>query len=627
MSQIRSQLRSQIGKQIRSQFDPAGGGGTGIFRYFIYLDPVLNSRYNTGWDLTSGDSFTIKYVAPTSTVTSRQWLFDSNTAGVDRNGLNMDVDGKFKTQGTYTFYLDGVPTQAGDLYPTDGKAHEIACEFTNSFSPSRFGTAYNNIDYYDGILFDLVVIISGATHTFPLDYPTATVAPSEEGGLFISIVNCPTTNRENYELNTNLIQWDNIDTEPQVLPPTIDLYTAEQRYFMEFDSVLNSDLMVDGGTFTDLLDGDTLEFSYLAPTGIVPALEHLFDADSDAAADRATLLMNTSGVWARSGYSDLWIDDVYIEPGASYPVDGKVHRVRVGFTSSIDKQVTRFGVRFSDTFYYNGFIYDIQFVKGGVTYTWPVAQSTGNTLTSQEGNATLSVTNIPDAQREPYNLRFDETDYGNVGADPQQLPGDIELYKIDRQFIQMDDVMDSYYNVTTAFVFGVNDELEFTYVAPTAVLPSREHMFDNDVSDAARCMLLMADDGTWSNSGDFDFYVDGVLKSGSSDYPVDGKQHHVRCVITTAGMRVVNFCTRYNVRDAYNGIMSNIKATIGGATTTFGVDLATGTAEASEEANNTLNYFNIPDSNREEFRRIMAEKEWNNISPDPQVLQTTIEII
>jgi hypothetical protein len=626
MSQIRSQLRSQIGSQIRTQFEPTAGGGTGITRVFTRLDRGISSRYEVALNMTAGDEIRFMYTAPTVT-TGRQWFFDSSSVDPDRNGLNQANTGRFEGKGTFDFYIDGVLTQIGDIYPTDGKAHEIRCVFNNTFTLSRFGTAFDNANTINTIMWDIVATISGVEYLFALDEPTGNSFPSVPAGYNITYVNIPDTQREEFELQTNLIEWENISPEPQDLQPIIELFQPDQRYFMEFDSVLNTQLTVDDGEFLDMLDGDTLEFSYLAPTAIVPALEHLFDGNNDLSTDRSALLMNTAGIWARTGYSDLWIDGVYTVPGSSYPIDGKVHRVRVGFTSGTPKQVARFGARFSQTFYYSGFIFDIKFTKGGVTYTWPVAQSTGNTLTSQEGNASMTVVNIPDNRREPYNLRFDETDYGNVGADPQLLPELIELYRIDRYFIQMDDVLDSYYFVTTPFVFGIGDELEFVYTAPTGVLSVREHMFDNDVSDAARMMLLMASDGTWSNSGDFDFFVDGVSESGSSLYPVDGKEHHVRCVANVAGLRVVNFCTRYNVRDAYNGIMSNIKVTIGGVTTTFGVDLSTGTAEASEEANNTLNYVNIPDSNREEFRRIMAEKEWDNISPDPQVLQSIIEII
>lgn len=627
MSQIRSQLRSQIGSQIRTQFEPTAGGGTGIFRHFVELDSSLSSRFDVAFNVASGDELELYYLAPTQTVSSKEWLFDSDTLDPDRRGLNMDSNGKFTFQGTFQLYVDDVLTDEDCLYPTDGKVHKIRVVFDNTCNISRLGSRFDNAQLYNGIIYDVTVTISSVDYFFPIDKSTGNSFPSTPAGYNITYVNIPDSQREEYELQTNLIEWENVSPEPQALPSLLELFQPFSRYFMEFDSVLNSQLNVDNGMFVDLLPGDTLEFSYLAPTAIVPALEHLFDGDADIAEDRAVLLMNTAGIWARAGYSDLWVDDVYTEPGASYPIDGKVHRVRVGFTAALPKRVTRFGERFNNTFFYSGFIYDIQFTKGGVTYTWPVAQSTGNTLTSQEGNASMTVINIPDNRREPYNLRFDEAAYGNIGADPQLLPTSIELYKIDRYFIQMDDVLDSYYNVTTALVFGIGDELEFVYTAPTAVLPVREHMFDNDVSDAARMMLLMASDGTWSNTGDFDFFVDGVEETGSSLYPVDGKEHHVRCVANVAGLRVVNFCTRYNVRDAYNGIMSNIKATIGGVTTTFGVDLSTGTAEASEEANNTLNYVNIPDSNREEFRRIMAEKEWNNISPDPQVLQSIIEII
>ena len=411
MPQLKSFRRSQLSAQIRSQFI-TDETGTGIERRFIYLDPILGSRYNASWALNAGDSFTFKYVAPTAIVASKEWLFDSNTAGADRNGLNMTTAGTFATQGTYDFYIDGVKTVEGDTYPTDGKAHELRCEFSNTFTPSRFGTAYNNANYYDGILYNLVVNRGGNTHTFPLDDETATVTQSLEGGLFISIVNVPTTNRELYELNTNLIQWDNI-------------------------------------------------------------------------------------------------------------------------------------------------------------------------------------------------------------SDTQLLPATINLYQRQRHFSKLDTILDSHFNFATPLALNTGDEFEFYMLAPTGTLATREHIFDNDASDAARCMLLMADDGTWSNSGDFDFFVDGVEESGSSLHPTDGKYHHVRVVITADGMRVARLATRHNVRDGYNGIMSDFKATIGGVTTTIPISLSTGTAEASNEGNNTLNYVNIPDTNRELYELSPDESEWVNIEVTP----------
>jgi hypothetical protein len=78
----------------------------------------------------------------------------------------------------------------------------------------------------------------------------------------------------------------------------------------------------------------------------------------------------------------------------------------------------------------------------------------------------------------------------------------------------------------------------------------------------------------------------------------------------------------------FNGIMSNPRFTDTGAatTTTFKLDQATGNSEASVEANNTLTYVNIPESNRELFQLSEDETQWDNISPPVQVLPAVMVI-
>jgi hypothetical protein len=133
----------------------------------------------------------------------------------------------------------------------------------------------------------------------------------------------------------------------------------------------------------------------------------------------------------------------------------------------------------------------------------------------------------------------------------------------------------------------------------------------------------MLTNGFYSFNAGFTVEVDGLVVTGSDTYPLDGKLHKMKLSFLSS-LSIGLLGKRNAASNYYNGILANPVATISGVTTTNTLGLATGNSEPSAEANNTITYVNIPDSNRELFQNAVTQ--WDNISPLPQELPAVIEI-
>ena len=196
----------------------------------------------------------------------------------------------------------------------------------------------------------------------------------------------------------------------------------------------------------------------------------------------------------------------------------------------------------------------------------------------------------------------------------------------ERYFAPLDDVLMSYYFYSTAIVLSAGDTFELEFLAPSSVVSSTETISDGETA-SNRLRIQLASDGTYRfpSPSAATLEVDGVVINSSSTYPVDGKQHKAK--FTGVGTGVLKYLgVRYTIASYYSGIISNPIATISGVKTTNTLGLATGNSEPSAEANNTITYINIPDSNRELYQLSVDETQWNNISPSPQELPSVIEI-
>ncbi|HHZ71335.1 MAG TPA: hypothetical protein EYN54_13905 [Methylococcaceae bacterium] len=196
---------------------------------------------------------------------------------------------------------------------------------------------------------------------------------------------------------------------------------------------------------------------------------------------------------------------------------------------------------------------------------------------------------------------------------------------ITRFFAQLDDVLMSYYVYANTLNFTSGDTYKFLWLAPISAVTSNEYLTDD--TGASRAWFVINSAGNFSaNSNVGSMKLDGNSVSLGSGYPKDGKLHEIE--LTYNGAASVSILGSFNtlVSGFYNGILANPVATISGVTTTNTLGLATGNSEPSAEANNTITYVNIPDSNREEFQLSGDETQWDNISPPVQVLPAVIEI-
>lgn len=200
--------------------------------------------------------------------------------------------------------------------------------------------------------------------------------------------------------------------------------SAITRYFAEFDSVQQSH-----GVYANTLvfqAGDTFEFDFLAPTGVVSSSQYFTDGDDVISANRTWFaLANTGNYTTASGFT-FEVDGVTKVSGDAYPVDGRLHTIKYTFTT--DRDIKFLSVRFNASGYYNGILANAVATIGGVTTSNPIGLATGNveaSITTGPANA-LTYVFIPEAQREQY-TPTNPLLWTNISPEPQELPAVIEI--------------------------------------------------------------------------------------------------------------------------------------------------------------------------------------------------------
>ena len=207
-----------------------------------------------------------------------------------------------------------------------------------------------------------------------------------------------------------------------------------------------------------------------------------------------------------------------------------------------------------------------------------------------------------------------------------------------RYFIELDSLLNSYYQIAIPLVFTGDYEIEIEF---SSTASSLQVLLGSSLSTNNYLRL--------NSSGNIDFKSsnDGGNSIISATSYNDGKLHTARAtrVGTTLQLFVdgvsVGSSTVFVINDNYDllgnyvannyfdGIPVNPKFTDNSGapvTTTFKLDRPTGNTELSAEGNNTLTYVNIPESNRELYQLSGDKTQWNNISSLPQELPAIIEI-
>ena len=192
---------------------------------------------------------------------------------------------------------------------------------------------------------------------------------------------------------------------------------GETRYFAELSS---SHYIYDAALVFSA--GDTFEFDFLAPMGIVNK-EYLTDSD---AGSRAWTQLNNTGKWNyNENVLQLYLDGTQLSKTDDYPTDGKLHTLTLSMTSSSEIHVL--AARTGITGLYNGIMANAVATIGGVTTSNAMALSTGNSEPSAEANNAITYVNILDSQREQYQLSANAAQWNNISPDPKQLPLTIVL--------------------------------------------------------------------------------------------------------------------------------------------------------------------------------------------------------
>ena len=212
---IRSMISKTINSTITTLINPFDVSGL-LSRYFVTLNPVLNSHYELATEVEFSNDFEIELDFSTTSTSNYNMLLSPNT-----NSIWIAV----RSTGLITFRTAG-----GDLISTsqiiDGKLHKLKI--------TRAGTTYNI--YVDGVLEDSLTTVSvdlvkfnyigkwynaslqfngiianakftdksGASDvvtTFELDEATANTESSVEGNNSVTYVNIPQSARDLYTLD------------------------------------------------------------------------------------------------------------------------------------------------------------------------------------------------------------------------------------------------------------------------------------------------------------------------------------------------------------------------------------------------------------------------------------------
>ena len=510
----------------------------GIYsRYFVTLDPVLNSHYEVATPVTFTGDFEIEVEFSTVTTgtygiiigastTSDNFLALSNTGGLRAqfgalplNGTILINDGKLhkckvaRISGVVSIFVDGV---------LDGS-------YSNAATPTfdRVGRWNASSFLFDGIIANVKFTdqsgASDVTTTFNLDQETSNTESSIEENNSITYINIPQSGRE--------------------------LYILEDAVWVN-----NNELIVNGDFSSS--DGWTEGSSWTIGGG---------NATCNGA---YTLLTTTVGNTVNNSYKVRYT----IEDWSS----GRI-RTSVGG--------------------YNNTTYQ----TGNGTYTEIMTASNPSSNTTFYFVPSLGV------------LSVDNISVKKV-VEVADFTEPLALQAIaSRNFVTLDPVLNSHYDMLTAIEFSNDFEIELDFsttstsnynmllspntntiwiaVRSTGLITFRTAGGDlistSQIIDGKLHKLKITRVGTTYN-----IYVDGVLEDS----------------ITTTNVDLVKFNyigKWYNASLQFNGIIANAKFTdksgASDVVTTFELDEATANTELSTEGSNSVTYVNIPQSARKLF--------------------------
>ncbi len=211
---------------------------------------------------------------------------------------------------------------------------------------------------------------------------------------------------------------------------------------------------------------------------------------------------------------------------------------------------------------------------------------------------------------------------------------------IKRYFITLDPVVNAHYTLSTPITFTGDFRCDFEFQLNLA---TGDHAI---ISDGLALNL------SWfrvdATNGGYEVQLNGTFYSQVGMFTPDARLHTgyferigstmkgfldgvevFSATVVTTSIEVGMIGARGNGSQYFDGILANPKFTDNSGTpvtTTFKLGEPTANSELSVEGNNTVNYINIPTTDREEFQLSGDGAQWDNISPEPQELPSVIEI-
>ena len=217
-------IRSMISKTIRSTITTLINPFDGLLsRYFVTLDPVLNSHYEMAAPITFSGDFEIEvefYIADVSSIASAAMIF-GNSADWRGNVLFVTSGGDLiiRSDNDVTISVSNVITSSKlhkIKYIKSGSSIQGFLNGTEILLPTAFGTInfnmigsrYTGEYFFEGIIANVKFTDqSGASDvvtTFKLDQATANTESSVEGNNSVTYVNIPQSARDLYTLDGNI---------------------------------------------------------------------------------------------------------------------------------------------------------------------------------------------------------------------------------------------------------------------------------------------------------------------------------------------------------------------------------------------------------------------------------------
>lgn len=229
-------IGSMISPMVRSMIgDGDGGGGGATTRYFIELDPVLNSHYHLATPITFAGDFEVEIEFKLDSLTGNVALIGGDTNS-DDDFLRIDA-----TNGGFDWRFGGVFRPNDGAFIPDNKLHTVVYKRVfntitirldaapiitvtgtpnlGDFTVNRIGSrVFATPDYFDGILANpkFTDLSTSEATTFKLDLPAGDIESSVEGNNSLTYVNA--TEREEYFLTD--IGW--AAQEQKVINGTFD---------------------------------------------------------------------------------------------------------------------------------------------------------------------------------------------------------------------------------------------------------------------------------------------------------------------------------------------------------------------------------------------------------------------